>query len=751
MKKHFTLIALLLSAVFYAQNFVQGKIFIEEEGKKTPALGVDVYWKGTNIGTISSENGNFKIIHKPEYKTLIISYLGFKTEQITIHNLQDFISVVLQQEANEIQGIEVISKRKPTEKLYSKTANVININSGELLKAACCNLSDSFETNTSVDVSFSDALTGVKQIKMLGLSSPYLLVSQENMPTLRGASQAYGMTFIPGTWVESIQIIKGSGSVINGYESIAGQINTELVKPMLDKPFYLNAFVSGDGRMELNTHINGQVSKKWYSGFYTHGNYQNRRMDMNHDGFLDMPLGSQLNLMNRWQYVNEESGWISNFIINYVKDDRILGEKNFSTIKNPYLWGAKIETNQFNISAKSGYIWQDLPFQSIGFQASYKYHQQDSFFGNNIYNIGQHSGYFNAIFKSIFGNTLHKFSTGINSTFDKIDEFIQVNPFANAYYRTDYGIGAFFEYAFDNTENFSYTLGARYDFNNQLGFFLTPRLHFRYLPWEKGVFRVSAGQGRRIANIFAENQKFFSSSRKIQIYGQGGKIYGLSPEVAWNYGISLLQGFHLFERQGDVSVDFYRTDFHNQIVVDWENPTQISFYNLEGKSSANSLQIELNYEILPRFSLKTAYKNYLVQTTYKSGKKLQPLQPKERFFLNLAYDTKLKNEKQWRFDYTFNWIGKQRLPSTTTSPLAYQLPDFAPSYYLMNTQITRIFAKNFEVYLGAENLLDYQQKNAIISSENPFGTHFDSSLIYAPVFGRMIYAGLRFNFNFNNK
>lgn len=754
MKKYITFITLFCSAILYAQTFVQGKITIDENGHETPAIGVEVYWQGTAIGTTTAENGRFMIPYKPEQKKLIISYLGFKTETIIINDPMKYITITLVEDANQLDGVEVVQKRKSTEKLYHKTANVININSSELLKAACCNLSDSFETNTSVDVSVSDALTGTKQIKMLGLSSPYLLMTQENIPSIRGASQVYGMTFVPGTWVEGIQIIKGAGSVINGYESIAGQINTELVKPPTDKPFFLNLYGSNEGRLELNTHLNGQVAEHWHSGFYLHGNHQNMRSDMNYDGFLDMPLGHQFNVMNRWQYTNSETGWESKLLFHFFTDERTTGEKNFRTeLYSPTynIWGSNIKTNQFNVATKVGYVWKDLGFQSIGFQGAYKYYDQVSYFGRSQYDIRQHSGYFNAIFSSIISNTFNKFSTGITTTFDGYDEFVNVNATPTNYDRNDYGVGAFFEYAYDNTTNFSFTAGLRADYHNRLGFFVTPRLHMRYMPWNKGVLRFSVGQGRRVANIFAENQKFFSSARKINLMNQSGKIYGLNPEKAWNYGVSFLQGFKLAEREGDISVDFYRTDFQNQVVVDWENPRLVSFYNLEGKSYANSLQAEINYQILKGLNLKVAYKYYDVQTDYTSGKKAQPLQAKHRFFANLAYDTPIKQGRQWRFDYTFNRVGEQRLPSTATNPQAYRLSDYTKPYNVMNAQITRAFSDNFEIYLGGENLTNYKQKNAILASDDPFGAYFDTSMVYAPVFGRMIYAGLRFHLAFNKK
>lgn len=644
-----------------------------------------------------------------------------------------------------LKEIKVQSTRKSLQKSLKLTANITLLSSKELLKAACCNLAESFETNPSIDVNFSDALTGTKQIKMLGLTSPYLMITEENIPSVRGASQAYGLSFTPGTWVESIQITKGAGSVVNGYESISGQINTELIKPIKDIPFFLNAYGSSDSRFELNTHFNRKVSDKWATSLFVHGNTRVSKNDMNNDGFLDNPLAKQINVLNRWQYTDAQKGWVSFINFRYMNDKKQTGELNFEPNRDKLTtnyWGSEINTERFDISTKIGYVFPDMPFQSIGFQNAFNSHNQESYFGLNQYNIKQKSYYSNLIFNSIIDNTMHKFATGLNFTYDNYDEFVNVVDYS----RTDNSVGAFFEYTYDNSNNFSVVLGGRIDNHNRLGTFVTPRLHVRYNPWEKGVLRFSAGRGKRSANIFAENQQLFASSRTFDILNTNGKIYGLNPEIAWNYGLSFNQGFKLFNRSGDVGFDFYRTDFQNQVVVDlYQGPQQVVFYNLNGKSFANSLQIEFNYELAKHLNLRTAYKYYDIQTDYQYVTQERPLQAKHRFFGNLEYQTHLLDDgKQWKFDFTINWLGKQRLPATISNSGLDSMPDYSPSFSVMNMQVTRVFSSIFEIYVGGENIGNYKQEKAILGSENPFGTTFDTSIIYAPVFGQMYYAGLRF-------
>ena len=744
MKKHIINSFILLFPIFIlAQTNLKGMIMDQENPKDNLGVaGATVNWLNTNIGTITNEKGWFTIPFKKEYKKLVISYIGYKTDTIIVRDLTPIHHFIIIN--NELKGITIRSKRDAVQKSLFATANTFTVNNDELLKAACCNLAESFETNPSIDVSFSDALTGTRQIQMLGLKSPYLQIMQENIPSIRGAAQAFGLTFTPGTWVESIQITKGAGSVVNGFESISGQINAELVKPFSDNKFFLNTYSSLNGRLELNTHFNRRVSKKWQTGLYIHGNYRGEKFYKNNDNFLDAPLANQINVMNRWQYTDAQNGWVSFINIRFLNDEKQTGEINFNPTLdkgNTNYWGSEIDTKRFETSLKLGYVFPEIPYQSVGLQLAYSNHQQDSYFGLNVYDIKHESLYSNLLFNSIIGDTRSKFKTGINFTYDRYNELVNTTN----YKRKENSLGVFFEYAFDNLEDFSLTAGVRVDTHNLLGTFITPRLHLRYAPWENGVFRASAGRGKRSANIFAENQQLFASSREIDIDAVGGNIYGLNPEIAWNYGVSYLQKFNLFNKKGDITFDFYKTDFSNQVVVDWENPQAVSFYNLNGKSIANNFQLELNYELAKNLNLRTAFKYFDISTDYKTGKLQKPLQPNNRFFVNISYETATKdNGSQWKLDLTFNNIGEQRLPNTATNPTQYQLPINSERYSLLNSQITKVFSNKFEIYAGGENLTNVQQVNPILGSENPFGPNFDSTIVYSPIFGRAIYAGLRF-------
>lgn len=745
--KNLFIILFFMPALFFAQDKIKGMVMEPSpQGKHLPLPGANVIWEGTSVGTITDIDGNFTLPYESSYKRLIISYVGYKSKTIDVKNPNTVIHILLQS-TDDLEEVTVTTRKKASATSYLASQNITTISSKELLKAACCNLSESFETNPSIDVNFTDAISGTKQIKMLGLTSPYILIATENVPSVRGASQAYGLSFIPGTWVESIQVTKGAGSVTNGFESIAGQINAELVKPLSDKKFFVNAYGSINGRLELNTHFNTKLNEKWSTGVYIHVDRRGEKFDNNRDSFLDLPVGNQINVMNRWQYTNLEKGLISFLNFRFLDDKKQSGQINYDPNVHKFgnaVWGSEVDTRRFDFSGKFGYVNPEIPYQSLGLQLAFSNHKQDSYFGNRIYDINHKSLYSNLIYNSIISDSRHKIKTGIGFSHDTYEE--QVNT--ADYSRNENSIGGFFEYSFDNLDTVNLTAGVRIDHHNLMGTFVTPRFHARYTPWEKSALRFSFGRGKRAANIFAENQRLFASSRTINIQNTEGNIYGLNPEIAWNYGISFLQGFQLFDRKADINIDFYRTDFQNQVVVDYETPTEINFYNLDGESFANSFQVEFNYTPLERLDLKSAYKYYDVKTQYQSGKLQKPLTPKHRVFANASYETQTSTKGSlWKFDATYNWIGEQRFSSTMQSPEAFRLNPHSPTFSTLNAQVTKVFSDQFEVYLGGENITNVRQENPILSTNNPFGANFDSTFVYGPIFGGMYYAGLRFKLN----
>ena len=744
MKKILT-IFLLTPLFLFSQEKISGVISENVNNKEVPLGGANVYWLDSSVGTVTDFDGKFELPYKQKYNKLVISFIGYRTDTVSVTSPK-LIRHTLSP-TSDLDEVVVTSRQKASSRSFLEQQNVINVSSAELLKAACCNLAESFETNPSIDVNFADALTGTKHIKMLGLTSPYILITTENVPSIRGASQIYGMSFIPGTWVESIQITKGSGSVVNGYESIAGQINAEMQKPLTDDRVFVNAYGSGDGRFELNTHLNTKVTERWSTGLYIHGNMREAEFDKNDDSFLDMPLMQQINVMNRWQYTDQENGYVGFLNFRYLNDEKQTGQVLFDPKTDrgtTNAWGSEIKSQRVDVSGKFGFVNPDLPWRSGGVQIAYSHHDQESYFGLNDYNIQHNSLYASLLYNSIISDSRHKIKTGLSATYDNYEELVLTESFS----RTENSAGAFFEYNFDNMGDLNFSAGIRADVHNTLGTFVTPRFHLRYTPWDRSAFRVSAGRGKRSANIFAENQQFFATSRTLNLIRDGGKIYGLDPEIAWNYGVSYMQGFNLFNRKGDITLDYYRTDFENQIVVDWENPTQISFYNLDGSSYSSNFQAEVNYTPFDRFDIRLAYKYFDVETTYLSGKKQTPLTPNHRFFMNTSYETKIDSKGgNWKFDATYNFIGEQRFASNETYLNTIGLSEFSSSFSTLNAQITKVFSSKFELYIGGENITNVKQSNPVVGSDNPFGSNFDTTYVYGPIYGSSYYAGLRFRIN----
>ncbi len=712
-----------------------GKVLGEnEKGIQENLPAANVYWQGTTVGTTTDLDGLFQLsIPDSLPARLIISSVGFESDTILVSsNLSKEITILLKGMVS-LDVIEIEEKQSTTMNKIFTPINEEVISSKELLKAACCNLSESFSTNASVDVAFTDAVSGAKKIQMLGLDGIYTQVLSENMPLLRGLSAAYGLNYIPGTWVENILVTKGTGSVVNGYESISGQINLEFLKPQEQKKrFFINVYGNLNGRAEANFHVAKKLNKKWSTLLFTHASSNFMKQDMNKDGFLDMPLTQQYNVFNRWDFHNQKN-FEAQFGIRGLYETRQGGQTNFNynaDYGKTNLYGIGIITKQLEYFSKTGFMFPSRPYKSVGIQTSGKIQQQQMYFGKRTYTGEQKNFYANVIYANIINNTNHKYKLGTSYLLDDYSESYNDSAFA----RTESVPGVFAEYTYTHPDNFSLVAGVRADYHNLYGLFYTPRLHLRYNVTKKTTLRFSAGRGFRTSNVFIENQSVFASSRKVIVQET------FKPEIAWNYGVSVNQQFKLFGNEAFINVDFFRTDFENQIVVDLDqNTNQVVFYNLKGESYSHSLQTDFGFTPFKSFDVKLAYKWYDVKTTYNYELLDKPYVPKHRVMLNMAYATYMDI---WKFDFTTNWFGQSRLPSTVLNPLEYQLPKKSRDYFLMQAQITKKFRK-FDVYVGCENILNYTQSNPILSAADPNGQYFDASMIYAPIEGRIVYFGLR--------
>ena len=710
----------------------------DRKGAFTPLSGASIVWLNAASGTASDSLGLFSLPVTPNATKLVVSYAGYRPDTVQVQAGQQ-LQIVLT-EGKQMSEVKVVATRAS---VYINSYDPIRkavITQRELLKAACCNLSESFETNPSVDVSFNDAVTGSKQIQLLGISGNYTQLTLENLPGPRGLATPLGLNTVPGTWVESIQLIKGTGSVINGFESIAGQINVELKKPENSEQLYANVYTNDFGKTDLNLNLSKKIGQRWSTALLLHDAFGNKKVDMNGDGFRDLPTGNLFTGMNRWTY-NDGKGWMVQGGVKLMRDEKVGGDVRFDPatdkLSNKH-YGLGINIGREEAFAKVGYVFPQKKFQSMGLQVSAFNHQQDSYFGLTTYNGNQKNVYANLIYQSIIANTDHKFKTGLSFLYDQYNE--QFN--ATNYRRKEVVPGAFFEYTYSPSDKWDIVAGIRGDHNSLFGFFATPRLNVRYEPITGTTIRGSFGRGQRTANIFAENNSVLVSARTVNILSSvTGKGYGLNPEVAWNKGISIDQKLHLMNRQALLSIDFYRNDFENQVVVDLEQQGQVRFYNLEGKSYSNSFQTELSFEPVQKLNVRLAYRYFDVKTTYNKELLQKPFTAKHRAFANLGYEL-----GTWKFDYTVSYNGAKRIPSTAGNPEPYRLAATSPAYVLMNAQVSKTIGKKHpvDIYIGGENLTSFYQQNAIIAADDPFSNYFDASLIWGPVGGRMIYGGLRF-------
>lgn len=731
-----SLVALFSLTAAYAQTTqISGKVLA---ANNETIVGANVYWANTAIGTATDINGEFYLQKMPGNNQLVASYVGYLNDTLTIADNVDFVLFALVSGVS-LKQVQVTGKQEGTFISSLTTIKTEMVTDKELRKAACCNLSESFQTNTSVDIGEADAVSGAKEVRMLGLDGAYVQMLTENIPTLRGLAITYGLSHIPGSWMDAIAITKGSGSVVNGYEPITGQINVEYKKPENTDRLNLNLYANHMGRLEANLNAAHRLNKKWSTMALLHASGMNKAVDHNDDGFLDMPKFTLYNGIQRWKYQGQHAE--SMFGVKVLYENRTGGQLTYNpdlprTTANGY--GIGVTTRRAEAFAKTGFFLPN-PSSSIGTIISGIYHRQEAFFGLTEYTGEQKNLYINLLYQTDVVSKAHQITTGVSFMYDDYDETYNNTP----YRRTEKVPGVFTEYTYNYTDKLSLVNGLRLDYHNLYGVMLNPRLHLRYNFTLNSTLRASAGRGIRVANVFAENMGIFASARELVI------AQNLQPEKAWNYGINYTHKFTLFDRNGYVSFDAYRTDFTSQVVADaYANSTQLQVYNLNGKSFANSFQVEYSHELLKKVDVKLAYKFDDARSTF-SGRLLQlPLQSRHKAMFNVGYETL---NRHWRFDFTTQWHGPRFLYNTSLdSGIENLTPQKSPHYFLLFAQVTYIL-KNFETYLGGENLTGFTQHHPIQGYTQPFSEQFDATNVWGPIFGRMFYAGIRWKLTYPEK
>ena len=732
MKSLIIMILIFLAIDIGLAQSLKGIVYeIDEKQNRTPLVGANIYWEGTQLGTTTNKEGIF-VLDKIEsdHLYLIVSYIGYQPDTVDIPQDQDSIEIVLSVN-REIKEVVVTgtSLSKYIDDLDARQTEVIT--SKELLKAACCNLSESFTTNASVDVQFQDAVTGAKQIQLLGLSGIYTQMLFENIPTLKGVTNTFGLSYVPGPWMTAISVSKGAGSVVNGYESITGQINIDYKKPDDLERYYFNAFTSSHYNTDLNANAAVLLSDNLSTMILAHSNFVTKTVDDNYDTFADQPKIQQFNFMNRWNY-HSFTGYDSQFGIQVINEERRGGQITPADLENQpgSNYDININTEYYAMYAKNGFVFNDEPYTSMGLILDGLYQKQDALFGLRGYNLDQKYFFANLLFETKSIDEVHTLTTGGSYFFDQYnEEFESLN-----YFRKESVPGIFAEYNFSPSNQFSVVPGVRVDFNSLYGTFITPRIHFKYNVDENTTFRISGGKGYRSVNLLSENLNYLASSRQFEVLDQP------SYEEGWNYGFNLNRYISINKRDVRLTLEYYHTDFLKQTVVDIDSDVrQVRFYNLDGESYSNNYQAELYYELFPRLDLTAAYRYSDVKTTYGNQLMTKPLSSYYKLLFTGSYATE---DRDWLFDMSVLLNGSGRVPSTEQNPIEYQRAETFPSFTNINVQVTKKI-DIIDLYVGAENILDFRQNNPIIASEDPFGEYFDATMVWGPIDGRKFYIGLR--------
>lgn len=603
------------------------------------------------------------------------------------------------------------------------------IGKGQLIRAACCNLGESFTTNPSVDVSYSDAATGARQIKLLGLSGTYVQMLTENIPNLRGAALPYSLGYVPGPWMQSIQVSKGASSVKNGYESTTGQINIEFLKPQGVDGVRANVYQDSELKTEVNLdgsiHLNDRLSTA------TLLHFENRQMDHdgNSDGFMDMPKLRQYNLMHRWAYVSPV--WISQLMLRGLRDERDGGQsrKHANPVSSEPLYSTSVKTNRYEMQWKNGFTINADHNTSVALMLHGSWHDADHIFGMTQYDVTQKNGYAQLMFETDF-NDNHNLSVGASFNHDYYDErFNPLGASANAESKVtkETTPGIYAQYTYKLGEKLTVMPGVRWDHSNRYGSFVTPRIHIKYSPSSVITFRASAGKGYRSPHVLAENVTLLASGRDIIIDSD------IKQEEAWNVGASIGMNIPISGKNLELNAEYYYTDFKHQMIMNLDGAKgehTLSIENLDGKSYSHTIQVDATYPLLSGMSATAAFRLNDVKCTYDGVLRKKPLTSRYKGLLTLSYKTPLE---LWQFDVTGQLNGGGELYDQSRYP----------AYFQLQAQITRDF-RNFSLYLGGENLTNYKIDNPIINSHHPWNAAFDATQVWGPITGTMAYIGVRF-------
>lgn len=639
-------------------------------------------------------------------------------------------------EWNELQEFEFVKKQSGTSKIGGPEIG-FKINQAELFRAACCNLGESFTTNPSVDVSYNDAATGARQIKLLGLSGNYVQLLTETMPNFRGSARPYALRYVPGPWIKSISVSKGSSTVKNGFESMSGQIDVEYLKPQDPAGVVLNAYFDSNLKLEANADANFHLSPTLNTEILGHFEDRFQNHDANHDGFTDMPDIRQFNFQNRWNMFTTK--YIMHAGIGVINEKSLAGQLGHHSSDlqiQPYRIDMK--TQRYEAYMKHAFILNKDHNTNVAWMSNGSFHDLDAVYGMRGYGVREWNAYSQLMIETDF-NDKNNFSAGISYNYDYLRQFLSPDTYVNnnaKILERENTAGAYVQYTWKPIEKLSLMGGVRTDWSSIYKWFVTPRINIRYNPIDALTVKASVGSGHRTVFPWAEYNYLLASSRALV-------VENLNQESSWNYGFNVDYNIHINAETIRLSTEYYYTYFHRQVIVDYETPHVLTISNLQGKSFSHTFQIEATYESSFGLTATAAWRLNDVKTTYHGKLLEKPLTSRYKGLFTVSYSTPMDI---WQFDLTLQLNGGGRMPA----PYLLENGEWSwserfPAYPMLNFQATRWF-RHFSIYAGVENITNYRQKNPIIGSADPWGPDFDSTMVWGPIDGIMGYIGIRFNF-----
>lgn len=735
--------------------FINGQIQGEVTNQLNEPLIAVIYFKNTQLGTSSAPNGHFSMGIPSSSNWLICSATGYFKDSIFIDSKQLKINIDFKlKQDNTLGTIEIHDHDGGTHisGLDPQTFQILN--EKELCKAACCSLSESFETNGSVDASFTDGITGTRQIKMMGLDGKFTQILFDNMPAVWGLSSVYGLSYLPGPWINTIAIAKGTGAVMHGYEGVSGQINVSHKGPTMKEKLFVNAYASSSSRYETNVLWNDSIGKRMTMQIQSHAAQAQNVFDTNNDGFVDNPLFRNGLVRAAMQYTGDR-GLRAEYALSYGSYFSQSGQKSSfePNIPSGFLWNASTLSKHLEFTGKTGYQFDEHGHTSIGSQITLGTTSVDGHFGFRNYFGNQDYSRVNLLFShEIIEET--SMTVGCSYQMDQYKENLSFIGGSNAVLanRNEQSLGGFTEINSTIKENLQMILGLRADKNNIYGNLITPRGHIRYSISENMNVKFSAGKAFRSPQIIMDNLSALAGNRNWNLSNLGLEYpFGLKMEEANTYGLAMVNNMRWFHRNATWTVDAFYSNFKNQIVADYETQGEFFLYNLEGKSYSKAIQTDLTFSPLKRTEFRFAYRWLDTKTTYRGTLKERPLVAQNRFFMNASYSTKENaNGRKMNFDFTARWLGKQRLAILHHTGTLEEV-EYSPSYWTLNAQVAFFVKSNFEIYVGGENLTGYMAHNPIYLSNEVQSQNFDASQVYGPMFGANYYVGLRWRVGENKE